>query len=76
MPTPGFVYSSEKLNSFQIIPQPRGSIKDQLLIRGREQRNFQLAGFEIPPSGYDSVYKDREADDSGEVEDIAHMFPG
>ena len=55
MPTPGFVCSSENLNSFQIIPQPGGSIGDLLLIRGREQRNFQFAVFEIPPADYGSV---------------------
>ena len=76
MPTPGFVYSSEKLNSFQITPQDCGGVGDQLLIRGREQRNFQLAVFEIPPADYGSVYEDSRTDDSGEIEDLAHMLLG
>ena len=76
MPTPGFVYSSENLNSFQIIPQPDGSIRDQLLISGREQGDLQLAVFEIPPADNGSVHKDSGANDSGEVEDITHMFLG
>lgn len=76
MPTPGFVYSSENLNSFQIIPQPSGSIKDQLLISGREQGDFQLAVFEIPPADYGSVHNNSGTDDSGEVEDVPHMLLG
>ena len=76
MPTPGFVYSSEKLNSFQITPQDCGGVGDQLLIRGREQRNFQFAFFEIPPANNGSVHKDSGTDDSGEVEDLSHMLPG
>ena len=76
MPTPGFVYSSEKLNSFQITPQDCGGVGDQLLISGREQRDLQLAVFEIPPADDASIHKDSGADDSGEVEDITHMFLG
>ena len=76
MPTPGFVYSSEKLNSFQITPQDCGGVGDQLLISGREQRNLQLAVFEIPPANNGSVHKDSGTDDSGEVEDLSHMLPG
>ena len=76
MPTPGFVYSSEKLNSFQITPQDCGGVGDQLLISGREQRNLQLAVFEIPPADNGSVYKDGGTDDPGKVEDISHMLLG
>ena len=76
MPTPGFVYSCEKLNSFQITPQDCGGVGDQLLISGREQRNLQLAVFEIPPANNGSVHKDSGTDDSGEVEDVPHMFLG
>ena len=76
MPTPGFVYSSEKLNSFKITPQDCGGVGDQLLISGREQRNLQLAVFEIPPADYGSVHKNSGADDSGEVEDVAYMLLG
>lgn len=76
MPTPGFVYSSEKLNSFQITPQDCGGVGDQLLISGREQRNFQFAVIEIPPADYGALHKDGRTDDSGEVEDITHMFLG
>ena len=76
MSTPGFVYSSENLNSFQIIPQPDGSIRDQLLISGREQGDLQFAVFEIPPADYGAVYKDSRTDDSGEVEDVPHMLLG
>ena len=74
MPTPGFVYSSENLNSFQIILQPSGSIKDQLMISGRKQCDFQFAIFEIPPTDDGSVHKNSRTDDSGEVEDISHML--
>ena len=76
MPTPGFVYSSEKLNSFYITPQDCGGVGDQLLISGREQRNLQLAVFEIPPADRGSVHKNGRTDDSGEVEDVPHMFSG
>ena len=76
MPTPGFVYSSEKLNSFQITPQDCDGVGDQLLISGREQRNLQLAVFEIPPADHGSVHKNSRTDDSGEVEDVPHMLPG
>ena len=75
MPIPGFVYSSEKLNSFQITQQDCGGVGDQLLISGREQRDHQLAVFEVPPADYDSVYKDSGTDDPGEVEDVSHMLP-
>ena len=61
---------------FQITPQPGGSIGDQLFIGGREQRNFQLAVFEIPPADHGSVHKDGGTDNSGEVENITHMFSG
>ena len=76
MPTPGFVYSSEKLNSFQITPQDCGGVGDQLLISGREQRNLQLAVFEIPPTNYGSVHKYSGTNDSCEVEDVTHMLLG
>ena len=76
MPTPGFVYSSEKLNSFQITPQDCGGVGDQLLISGREQRNFQFAVIEIPPADNGSVHKDGGMNDSCEVEDISHMLLG
>ena len=76
MSTPGFVYSSEKLNSFQITPQDCGGVGDQLLISGREQRNLQLAVFEIPPADNGSVHKDGGTNDSCEVEDISHMLFG
>ena len=76
MPTPGFIYSSEKLNSFQIIPQLVGCIGDQLLISGREQGDFQLGVFEVPPADDGSVHKNSRTDDSGEVEDVPHMLLG
>ena len=46
------------------------------MISGREQRNFQLAVFEIPSADNGSVHKDSRTDDSGEIEDITHMLPG
>ena len=46
------------------------------MISGREQRNLQLAVFEIPPANNGSVHKDSGTDDSGEVEDLSHMLPG
>mgnify|MGYP002518633653 CR=1 FL=1 len=76
MPTPGFVYSSENLNSFQITPQDCGGVGDQLLISGREQGDLQLAVFEIPPADYGAVYEDGRPDDSSEVEDVPHMLFG
>ena len=74
MPTPGFVYSSENLNSFQITPQDCGGVGNQLLISGREKRDLQFAVFEIPPADHGSVHKNSRTDDSGEVEDISHML--
>ena len=76
MSTPGFVYSSENLNSFQIILQPDGSIRDQLLISGREQGDLQFAVFEIPPADNGSVHKDGGTNDSCEVENFPHVLLG
>ena len=76
MSTPGFDYSSENLNTFQLIPQPDGSIRDQHLISGREQGDLQFAVFEIPPADNGSVHKDGGTNDSCEVEDISHMIFG
>ena len=60
----------------QITPQGCGSIENQLLISGREQRNLQLAIFEIPPADNGFVHKYSGTDDSGEVVDVPHMSFG
>ena len=46
------------------------------MISGREQGDFQLAVFEVPPADHGSVHKDSGTDDSGEVEDVPHMLLG
>ena len=49
---------------------------NQVLISGREQRDLQLAVFEVPPADYGSINKNSGTDDPGEVEDVSHMLPG
>ena len=59
---------------FQIVPNFAGSLRNQRPVSRGEQRNLQLPVLEIPPTDHGSVHKNGRTDDSGKVENVAHMF--